>query len=286
MKKILLASLLLTTAISAHGAVIFSGDTDSVYKATTDNANMALTNPSSGTYTLTNNSASTQGGYLFGNFAATALADGESITLEFTISAIPDISPLHFSLSGVRGGVLNTSDVGFQEFSRSYAGYYQNQNLANIGMDVQAFNNGPATNATEDRQILSGGVDTSMDDGDVTLTGVDRFDAGRTANITMSMVRVGNAFRVDYTLEVVGGTGVQSFSSALFTPSDPYFGTGDAFTTFAIGYKGGVLADSFEPTEAMTISGITVTAVPEPSTYALLAGFVALGLVMVRRRLR
>ncbi|MGC9450195.1 MAG: PEP-CTERM sorting domain-containing protein [Oceanipulchritudo sp.] len=282
-----LLGVLLGAAGSLNAAiVVYDGASDGLYKATTDNANMALTNPSSGTYTLTNNSASAQGGYLFGNFAATALADGESITLGFTISSIPAITPLTFSLSGARGGEINTTDVGFQEFARAYAGFYQSQNEGNTGMDVQAFVNGPTTNLTEDRQILTGALDTSMDDGDITLTGADRFDDGKTADITMSLVRVGSDFRVDYTLSMAGGSGIQSFSSALFTPSGDYFGTGDAFTTFAIGYFGGVAADSFDAGEAMTLSNITVTAVPEPSSFALLAGMFGCGLVLLRRRRR
>jgi hypothetical protein len=36
--------------------------------------------------------------------------------------------------------------------------------------------------------------------------------------------------------------------------------------------------------DAYTLDNVTVTAVPEPSTYALLAGFMTLGLILWRRR--
>jgi hypothetical protein len=80
---------------------------------------------------------------------------------------------------------------------------------------------------------------------------------------------------------MVGGTGPQSFTSTASVPAVNDFALTDAFTTFAIGFSGGLDSGS-----TMDISNLTVTAVPEPATYALLSGLFTLGLILVRRRRR
>jgi hypothetical protein len=79
-------------------------------------------------------------------------------------------------------------------------------------------------------------------------------------------------FRLDYLLNVVGGTGNQTFSSSTFVPSGNFMQLGDAFTTFAIGFGG-----TMDNGTVLDISNLTVsfTPIPEPSTGILLAVGVA-----------
>jgi hypothetical protein len=126
-----LRSLLAFTSLAGSSAfaqtIIFDGAVDTVYKATLDNGNITLTEPTNGNWVLTDNSSLTNtSAVMFGNFGNATLSNvGDKITLAFTINNIPNSSntPLHMSLASARGVALTGNDTGFNNFQRSYAGY-------------------------------------------------------------------------------------------------------------------------------------------------------------------
>jgi hypothetical protein len=71
-------------------------------------------------------------------------------------------------------------------------------------------------------------------------------------------------------------TGVAGFSgsSDLYTPASPI--------SLAIGQS--IIVTGSSATSSFDIQTVNVSVIPEPNTFALLAGFCALGFVMVRRR--
>jgi hypothetical protein len=236
---------------------------------------------------LTDNSSLTDtSAVVFGNFAATTLSNvGDKVTLGFTINNIPNSSntPLHMSLGSARGVALTNTDDGFNGFERSYAGYKVTQaiNSSTEAVRYYAWNGGSPGSSTQDRNLL--GVTLSeITPRSTTGDGNNRFDGGRTADITFSIVRASaTEFRLDYTLDVAGGTGNQAFSSSLYAPTGNFMQLGNALTTFAIGFSG-----TMDQGTVLDLSSLTVTTnvIPEPSTYAALLGVAALGLVVLRRR--
>ena len=283
-KQALCLAISLATGSTAFAANIFTGATDSVYKATSDNTNVGLTNPSAGTYVLTNNSGSDQGAYIFGNFASTALSNvGESITLSFTATMPANIgTPFNFSLGGARGVTLTSADTGYDGFERSYAGFKITNNLNNVNATTWAWNGGPAGNPTQDRN-LTGASSTSLG-GSTTGGGSDRLNTGRTADFTFQITRQTSSFEIGGSISVNGGNGVQNYTTYSSTPSGNDFQLTDGFTSFALGTENGNVSNQIDSGDSLTFSNIdvTFTPVPEPSA-AILGGLGAL-LMLSRRR--
>ena len=285
MKKILAVFAALAFAGAAGAAMLFDGSSNTVYKATTDNANVPLTQ-AGGVITLTDNSPSANiSAAVFGNFNATTLSNvGDTLTISFRINNIPPSSntPLNISLSGDRGVGVHNTDMGYSTFERSYAGFKVTQAIdtALNAVNFSRWNGGPAGNTTADRNILSGATNTAMGAYN-TGTGVDRFDAVRTADITFSVVRASSTdFQLAYTLNVSGGTGLQSFTSSTYVPSgDNYFQLNNALTTFAVGFAG-----TMDNGSVLNLSNLQVQFIPEPGTLSFLLS--ASGLMLLGRKLR
>ncbi|MGC9450893.1 MAG: hypothetical protein ACP5I4_05535 [Oceanipulchritudo sp.] len=228
---------------AAQAAQIFDGATDTVYKATTDNAVVALTEPTSGNWVLTNNSADTaHRGYIFGNFTPLALAEGESLTLSFKINTTLGAA-LIISLDGSQGVALTNADDTFGGFERSYAGYKTIQSVGGTGISYAAWTGGPVGNTTQDRSLIgttntgSNTAQTAMGTS-TALPAPNRFDSGDSATISMTLLRGATDWQIAYTLEIEGKGGLQSFTSNTLAPSGTYLPLDGEFTSFAIGYAG------------------------------------------------
>lgn len=259
---------------------LFSGATGTVYKATSDNANATLTN-SSGAISLTTSASwvDNQSAYVFGNFAAQTLGVGQSITISLTAVVPTGNNNFYISLSGAKGATPATADRAFAGFERSYDGFRVRQNVGSTTVTFNSWQNEPSGTAV-DRNILLGNTTSGGLSGTGT-TGNDpqRYDANDTAAFTMTVGRVAGGFIMDYTLNITGGSGVQSFSSSVFDPSvnANWFQVADAFTTFAVGLSG-----TMDKSTTLSLSNLTVTYVPEPR--AALLG--SLGLLALLRRRR
>ena len=283
-KQTLCLALCLASGSTAFAANLFTGSTDTVYKATSDNANVGLTNPGSGTYVLTNSSAADQGAYIFGNFTNTALPNvGDLLTLSFTATMPANLgTPFNFSLGGARGVSLTTADVGYDGFERSYAGFKITNNLNDINAATLAWSGGPAGNTTLDRS-LTGNTTTSLG-GSTTGGGNNRLNTGRTADFTLQITRQASTFDIGGSISVNGGTGIQNYTTRSSTPSGNDFGLTDGFTSFALGVENGNISNQLDPGDSLTFSNIdvTFTPVPEPSS-AVLGG---LGVLLLCNRRR
>lgn len=278
MKKLLIV-LLTAAAFAANAAVIFDGATDSIYKATTNNANISLT-VNSGNATLSNDAGgSGAGAYIFGNFSPVTLAVGDTLTLSFKITSAPPITGLYLSLGGVRGGILTSADNGYNQFSRSYAGFRVYKQLSNINITFNAWNGGNANATTQDR-VLLGSVTAAMGTASTTIN-PGRWDSGESAEMTFTVQRTATQWFTTYTIDIVeDGSPLQSFTSSYYTPAGDYFQFSNAFTTFAIGAQSG---GGFDTGEALQFSDIQVSYIPEPATVSLLLGAGSL-LVLLGRR--
>lgn len=62
-------------------------------------------------------------------------------------------------------------------------------------------------------------------------------------------------------------------------------GTNDTHTNVALGFAGAYWQGSMAGSQTAKFDNVTLTAVPEPATYAAIIGLMALGLVLVRRRM-
>jgi hypothetical protein len=262
------------TSVATAQTTLFNGTTDTVYKAT-DNAGITLNN-TAGAITLANSTGSDSPAYIFGNFSDTVLAVGESITLGFTISSAPQNFVL--SLSGPRTGQTETTDQGYNTFSRSYAGYSATEVFSSTQVLSDAFDNGLKTNTTTfTHDILKGSI-TDRIDTLFTGGGADRMQTGRSADVSLTMTRASSTeFQMTYGLNVVGGSGLQEITGSLFAPSGNQLLTTEAFTSFAVGFDPQVDGNTLE------LSNLTVSVIPEPGTLALM-GLAFVALMMFRRR--
>lgn len=292
MKKHLFATLagIATIAAMATSAnaqvVLFDGATDTVYRATNDLTNVTLTEPTAGNWVMSGSVADGTTSYMFGNLdTAQALSAGDTMSIGFRINNLPNASnqPLSIVLTSNRGVTLTTADVaGTNSFAGSYAGLKVSQFMNTSGNAVRFFDSsarGPGNTTMDNNLLFLGKVNTALGQFN-TLSGNDRFDAGRTADVSMSISHNGTAWTINYSLTVIGGTGPQLFTSNTSIPSSNDLALANAISTFAIGFDGGLDIGS-----TMDISNLSVsyTAIPEPSTAALLGLGVA-GLALRRRR--
>ena len=275
----------LAVAGTAQAVTIFDATVDDVYLASGD-PGVTLTDTGSGV-TVVNGSTSPQNAYVFGNFDDVTLDDiGDSVTLNFTLSDPPPTLPtFRVILSGKRGGLLNTEDVGLRDFSRAYAGYGITQPVGTINVAYYSNEGGPATNPTEDRHL------TEQSDFDIasdtTGGGDDRFNSDDTASISLTIARdSATTFNISSTLDVVGGSGEQQLGGFSYAPPvGNRFQLGDAFTTFGIGTgENSNNSDQINPGSSFVISDLSVefNPVPEPAS-AVLAGLGG-ALLLGRRR--
>ena len=171
-------------------------------------------------------------------------------------------------LDSTSGGSDNQAIVGFKT---------QNTN------GFHAYSQGEGSSFT---QAVGSEFDT---DGDGALTGLARYEeAGALLQIngdlsagTWSAQAKAGEDGADWVL-LGNGTGLTTIDSIIFaakTPAIGSWGGGDTGTIYS-----GAATTAGTAGDYMLIDSITLTAVPEPSSYALIAGMLSFASIMVRRR--
>ena len=171
-------------------------------------------------------------------------------------------------LDSTSGGSDNQAIVGFKT---------QNTN------GFHAYSQGEGSSFT---QAFGSEFDT---DGDGALTGLARYEeAGALLQIngdlsagTWSAQAKAGEDGADWVL-LGNGTGLTTIDSIIFaakTPAIGSWGGGDTGTIYS-----GAATTAGTAGDYMLIDSITLTAVPEPSSYALIAGMLSFASIMVRRR--
>ena len=199
----------------------------------------------------------------FTNSGATSVAVGETITLSFdmTLSSgtLSDIANrIRFGLMD-SGGSRETADgSGFNAATYDgYRGYWGRLGLTGVGTSHIAARD------SNNNNLLTTGASTTLGS-DVDLADLS---ASTTYSVSLSIEHT-NASTNTITL---GIDGLDSFTR---TDTSNLF---SSFDTAVISIHGPGVATA-------TLDNITVQAIPEPTTYALLSGLLAAGLILLRRR--
>lgn len=223
------------------------------------------------------------------------------------------ISPIHF-LAATHYRPNSSDSITFQN---------QSGNLVNIGVaGVQAMNNNDNDNSASD--LTLGTLDRAMTTGDevnffavanlateALYTGRELFVYGRTPKVGKGTI---GSFQDFASEPVTGSSGLNPSRTYQFAYStlgggndDAYFEIGDSgspsfiiidgqlavtgtHSALVSGGTANINYDTFVPeyfdelNNAMASDGFQVSTVPEPSTYALLLGFIVLGGAICRRR--
>lgn len=205
---------------------------------------------------------------IFKQFSETELAVGETLTASFTYTAFSSPRTTNGTKNQLRIGIFDTGDT-----------FEANQALSPWS----------TTGGLPAGYQMGIGVGTET-------TGVSQFGyrAAQTGIVSFSTITPTNAFgltnftdAVDVVFSItrtatgisLNGSFTQSAVVNTYTTTVPATSV-FKFDTLVIGYGFGETGRGF------TIDNVSVAVVPEPSTYAALAGLLALGLVAMRRRRR
>jgi len=292
MKRLLTLTTFLAVAANAQAAVILNdnftsgttyndrqslSDSASWYVQNKDNGASLSINNTAGTLTYSKGTASANMWGYFTDSGTLGLTNvGDSITLSLTFTGTTTGSDI--ATNAFRLGLLN-SGGGATRVEADVSGNLVAETAFN-GWD------GYAVFLTPRPEGNSQSVDSSIQKR--TGTNDQLFSSSAFTQVGSAVnnnIQVGSTSRtLVFTIEKTGADAVSLIASYAgseilnVTDSSSIF---DSFDAFAFSNFNG--ASSVDP---ITFSNISVTtAVPEPSTYAILAGMMALGLVMLRRRM-
>jgi len=162
-------------------------------------------------------------------------------------------------------------------------------NQAIIGLTTQGTNGFRAYSQGQGSSFTQSGGSNFDTDGDGAVTGLVRFEAagalmqinGDLSAGTWSAQAKTGEDAADWVI-LGSGTGLTTIDSIIIAAKNPAIGSWGGGDTGTI-YSGDATAGGTTG-DYMAIDSITLTAVPEPSSYALIAGMLALASIMVRRR--
>ena len=181
----------------------------------------------------------------------------------------------------------SAADKGIQITLDSTSG--NNDNQAIFGFKTQGTNGFHAYSQGQGSSFAQAFGSSFDTDGDGAVTGLSRFEAAGgllqingdlSAGTWSAQAKTGEDGADWVTLG--NGTGLTTISSIVLAAKSPAAGSWGGGDTGTI-YSGDATAGGTTG-DYMAIDSITLTAVPEPSSYALIAGMLALASIMVRRR--
>jgi hypothetical protein len=123
-------------------------------------------------------------------------------------------------------------------------------------------------------------METNQTDNSSALTSNGNSGASSIGNVNRSGIDDAATYSIQFTISYNSVNGSIDLSTTL--NGNPFGSTLNVVSPVATSFDG--LMFSQITSDAYTLDNLTVTAVPEPSSYALLLGFVTLGFILWRRR--
>jgi hypothetical protein len=211
------------------------------------------------------------------NFANTAVAVGETITLTFDFTLTGGTSDqsngLRFGLYGNNGAALLSSDgiTDYDPFASEYSGVGAGYRTGTSAGNGAHFSNDYASGSTPNQLIAN------KDGGDwkPTSSSVAALGAGSTYTLSLSLERI-NAYDVDVTSKL-NGSEYWSSNVTGDTGTSTHF---DDFSTFSIGLNNSAM----DAGRGFTLDNVSLAIIPEPTTFFLT--MVGLGSFLLFRRNR
>ncbi len=218
-----------------------------------------------------------------GAIVHTAGGSGTSIS---TYDTSPDTTASNFFTS-----VTVSFDFSTSVFNSSFGVVFGGTNRTNANLALFNINNnaGGAGSSTDQLRIFNGG-DWNL------VTGVNGNTSTPAANVQLSSgtasSNTNNGWTIDKTYHAVFNISYTSATTAnvSFTISDPsnalasVSATANGLTLSATGGEIGLRTGFSAAGGTLTIDNVQISAIPEPSTFALLGGLGALGFALSRRR--